>query len=331
MKYLLFLSSVFLLACSSAPEAKVIHPDAEKSYPKFDVPEDNAITDARVALGQKLFFDARLSLDNSIACASCHIPEHAFSDTVRLSIGVDGKLGKRNAPSLANVAYAPLLMRDGGVFTLEAQVFVPVHDSLEMNYNLDSVVHRLSDDEEIQDLSKEAYGVELTGYEITRALACYERTLLSFESVYDDYLKGVAKLSPEEEYGLELFSGDKFKCTQCHSGILFTDHQFQVNGLTLRKQDDMGREAITARDEDRWKYKVPSLRNVELTYPYMHDGSIETLEEVVRAYIDSSGTEFSPYNQSIEATDKEIRAIVAFLRTLTDRKFVERHANDSSL
>lgn len=325
--------AVLMVACGREPVdmAELDEPyivELPPGAPILPVPVENALTAARVHLGKALFFEKDLSLGNGIACASCHFSDHAFSDTSALSHGVGGATGLRNAPSLANLAWHQGYFRDGGVPTLEQQVLAPVHDEVEMASNINEAAALLRDREPYASLSRRAYDRVLDGYVITRAIACYERTLVSGWSRYDRfrYEGDATALTAAERHGWELFSSDATGCTGCHGGFDLSDHTYRNIGTTLDHTIDPGRERITLRPEDRGKFKVPTLRNVELTGPYMHDGSMNTLEEVVEHF--ASGGVNDPNKdplvmpRALSAQDKA--DLVSFLRSLTDDRSLDQ-------
>lgn len=298
-----------------------------KGFPEMEIPDDNALTADRIRLGKKLFFDKTLSRDSTLSCASCHKPELAFTDGESTSIGKGGKRLLRNSPTLANVGYHNKgLLLDGGVPTLEMQILVPVQEHLEFDFNMYLIAERLKKDKEYVKLCKKAYKSEPNLFVITRAIACFERTLISGNSRYDQYKNGNLKgLNESEIKGMKLFF-DKLHCAQCHSGFNFTDLSIRNNGLyELAYPLDSGRMRITHKEIDRDKFKVPTLRNIELTGPYMHDGSLKTLEEVIEHY-SKGGKNHSnkdrlikPFNLS--ETEKE--NLISFLKSLTDSSFIE--------
>ncbi|MBK8339090.1 MAG: cytochrome-c peroxidase [Flavobacteriales bacterium] len=232
------------------------------------VPGENPLTTPSVRLGKALFFEKGLSRTGTLSCAGCHFPERAFSDTVPRSAGVNGDLGMRNAPSLANVAYHPALFRDGGVPNLELQVLAPIHDDLEMDHDINAAAGDLRDREPYATLSQQAYGKPLDAYVITRALANYERTLLSGWSRYDRFvhLADGNALSEQELRGLDLFNSSATGCVSCHSGQDLSDHAFYNIGQYVDYADP-GRERITQDPGDLGKFKVPTLRNIALSPP----------------------------------------------------------------
>lgn len=293
-----------------------------KGFPEPNISSDNPLTVESVALGKKLFFDPILSSDNSIACASCHHPQKAFSDTVQFSQGVAGRLGKRNAPPLMNLVYNETFLRDGGARTLPLQVLVPLTDHAEMNLSLKEAVKRLKNQPEYVEMTQKAYNREINGFTITRALAAFQQTLISGNSPYDEYhFEGKKEaLSSAQIRGLKLFQSEKTNCTKCHSGFNFTSNTYENNGLYAHFKDE-GRFLITRDSTDIAKFKVPSLRNVALTAPYMHDGSLNTLEEVIQHY-ESGGKSHkhqSPHIRGFELTEQEREDLKVFLESLTDK------------
>ncbi|MBS1570198.1 MAG: c-type cytochrome [Bacteroidetes bacterium] len=275
-----------------------------------------------------LFFDERLSLGRGVSCASCHQPDRAFSDTVALSQGAGGGKGSRNAPTLANVAYHPLLMRDGGAPTLEQQVLVPLMDSMEMDADIGVIVSMLKDLQPYRSLSGAAYGRPFDIYVLTRALASYERTLISGYSRFDRYRYSAdtTALNEQERRGWAIFSGDRGKCAACHGGFDLSDHQFHNVGIHVDQHGDPGRQRITLDPADRGKFKTPTLRNIALTAPYMHDGSMATLEQVID-HFNTGGTQDPNKDQlmvPLQLTPGEKQELIAFLRSLTDERSLDQ-------
>lgn len=241
----------------------------------------------------------------------------AFTDGRATSIGVDERTGTRNAPSLANVGYQPYFMREGGVPTLEMQVLVPVQEHNEFDMNMLDVVDRLRNDTVVQTLSRSAYQRDVDAYVITRAIACFERTLVSGRSRAD-----LNRLTAQEDRGRALFMSSRTRCSTCHGGVLYTSHQFANNGA-LATYTDVGRYRLTNKDEDRYLFKVPSLRNVGVTAPYMHNGSVGTLRDVIDRY-NRGGLGHPATDASIVPlglSNDECADLEAFLRSLTDEGF----------
>ena len=296
-----------------------------KSFPKMKVPADNAITRERVELGKRLFYDKQLSRTEEVACASCHDQQHAFADPRRVSEGVDGQLGTRNAPPLFNLAWNKSFFWDGGAPTLEHQVIGPLTNPLEMDMTMGKVVERLSTDDSYVKQFKDAYQQPPSAEGVTKAIASFMRTMVSGESRYDRYKGGDDKaLNDQEKRGMDLFFSERAECFLCHVGFNFTNNGFHNNG-TRPDDPDTGRERITESPNDLGKFKVPSLRNVAVTAPYMHDGSLATLSEVLDHY--SRGGEGSPNTDPtihpLQFTEGEKADLIAFLGTLTDQTFLE--------
>jgi len=288
------------------------------------IPQDNELTDERFLLGKKLFYDPVLSRDSTVSCASCHKIDLSFTDGIAVSLGIENRPGTRNASSLANVAYEPYLLREGGVPTLEMQVLVPVQEHAEFDYDMVLLAEKLRKDVNYNSLSKNAYGREMDPFVITRAIANFERHLISGESAYDKFQSGQAKaLSPSAQKGRELFFSERLNCSQCHGGQFFTNHAFENNGL-YPDYLDMGRKRLTGKAEDDALYKVPSLRNIGLTAPYMHDGSLPDLMTVINHY--SSGGYDHPHKSNLikplNLSETEKSELFDFLNSLTDYNFV---------
>lgn len=293
------------------------------------MPKDNPLTRQGIDLGRKLFFDPILSEGNTQACASCHQPARAFSDTLFRSRGVKGLPGSRNASSLINVGWQPDFFWDGRAATLELQALEPVPNPLEMNLPWDEAVRKLSAHPEYPALFAAAFGEAdggITREKTAKALAQFQRTLVSMNSRYDRFLRGEAELTPQESSGLALFNQEKTGCSNCHSGILFTDFKFHNNGLTS-EIDNTGRGAVTGNADEDGMFRTPSLRNAILTLPLMHDGRFSSLEEVMEHY--SSGgypsrtvNPLVPGRTEFPLSEGEIQDVIAFLKTLTDSSVI---------
>ncbi len=303
------------IKCSDSQESK---------FTSIPSPKDNPLTEEKIAFGKKLFFDKRLSAGNRISCATCHQPEKAFTDGLPKSIGVDGRIAMRNAPSILNSAYFKRYMYDGEVKTLEEQVLVPLQDHQEMASSMKEILRKLSHDKEYKKLARSVFNRELDAYVITRAISTYERSLISRNSRFDQYRAGNKKsLNPDELAGWKLFS-EKLYCTKCHSGPDFTNYSVVSNGLYSDYGFDQGRYRINGREEEKGTFKVPSLRNVALTAPYMHDGSLKTLREVILHYA-KGGKDFPNKSRTIKPiliNDLEIKRLELFLNTLTDTTYI---------
>jgi cytochrome c peroxidase len=258
-------------------------------FPAVAYPNGNEPTKLRILLGRKLFYDTRLSENNKLHCGSCHVLSAAFTDGNATSSGIHGISGKRNAPTLANVAWLPRLMMEGGVPSLETQSLAPLHDSLEMGSNMMIAVEKLNHDDELRALSKAAYGRDsIDPFVITRALAAFQRTFMSGDSRYDRYMQGfTSELNENEVRGMKLFFSEKTSCGSCHPDVMMTDFGYYNIGL-YEEYSDTGKERATGKMEDVGKFKTPTLRNIAITAPYMHDGSIWSLSEVV-AFFNAGG------------------------------------------
>ncbi len=295
-------------------------PQIPEGFPQIDYPEDNAFTTERFELGKRLFFEPALSIDSTISCGTCHEPQLAFADDLPVTPGVDGRIGRRNAPSLFNVAYHPYFMREGGVPTLEQQVLVPIQEHSEMAFNIVQAGERMAMDPEYMQMSRDAYDRDMDYFVITRALSNFQRTLLSGNSLYDKHERTGTGLNSDELAGRDLFFSTRTNCSECHSGFNFTNYEFKNNGLT-DVYKDVGRFILTGDSSDLAMFKTPSLRNVELTAPYMHDGSFESLEQVINHYNSggSSHHQKSPLVKPLGLSDREQEQLLAFLKRLTDQ------------
>jgi cytochrome c peroxidase len=321
---------LFLLACQKEQQPAVpTEPEpllaVPAGFPFPNFPADNELTASRFALGKRLFYDVALSRDSSISCASCHAPARAFSDSVAFSPGAGGAAGKRNSPTLANVGYQPYFTREGGVPTLEMQILVPIQEHNEFDFNILLIADRLKSDTSYVRLSHEAYGRDPDFYVITRAIACYERTLISGQSPYDEFFfQGKANaLTVSERRGMDLFFSNKTNCSGCHAGFNFSNYAFENNGL-YENYPDSGRFILTEDSSDIARFKVPTLRNVGVTAPFMHDGSFSSLSEVIEHY-NSGGKNHpqkSPLVRYLGLTVQEKADLVAFLGSLTDEHFI---------
>lgn len=285
--------------------------------------EHNPPSAAGEALGRKLFYDPRLSADGRISCASCHQQSAAFAHAQhRLSHGVGDQLGTRNAPALINLAWQPDFMWDGAVTHLEMQPLAPLTNAVEMGSRLPDVLARLRADPEYPARFEAAFGsCEIDSQRMLRALAQFLGALVSADSAYDRAQRGEAPLDADAKRGLVVF---RAHCAACHAEPLFTDFSYRDNGLDAVPADP-GRGAISGRDADRGRFRVPTLRNVALTAPYMHDGRFETLDAVLDHY--AQGLQHAPRRDAalaqpvtLDAADR--RALLAFLRALTDESFV---------
>jgi len=320
------LFSVALIGCNKdfpAPQDDYsIELNVPKGFPSPEIPENNQLTRLRVELGEKLFFDPSLSRDLSISCATCHIPEKAFADNRKVSVGIKGRTGSRNVPSLINIAYKEMLNADGGVRSLEAQALVPIMEHTEMDFSLEEITERLKGHPIYNELSRKSYGSALNPSVLIRALASYQRTLISANSKFDQFYYHDRKVfTNEEELGFTLF---KLHCQSCHSGYNFTNYAFESNGI-YEHYSDAGRAGITSEQSDEGKFMVPSLRNVSITYPYMHDGSFENLFQVIEHYNSGGKNNLNKSDKikPLNLSEEEKEALVKFLHTLTNNDFIK--------
>jgi cytochrome c peroxidase len=287
------------------------------------VPSDNPPTDEKAALGKLLFFDKILSNDRTVSCATCHDPERAFADTKALAVGISGRIGKRHSPALINRAFGRAHFWDGRAISLEAQVVQPITDRNEMDLPLADAVARLAGDREYREAFQSVFGQPVSADDLGRALATYLRTIRSTDSPYDRFMAGAADaMTAEQQQGMQIFRA-KARCIFCHSEPLFTDEQFQNTGVawqadTTTYQDD-GRFMVSNQQRDRGKFKTPTLREIARTAPYMHDGSLATLEDVVDFY-DKGGRpnqNLFPLLRPIGLTPQEKQQLIKFLEALS--------------
>lgn len=289
----------------------------------------NPVTKNGVELGRKLFYEGRLSRNNIISCGFCHIQENAFTHHGHtVSHGVDDRIGIRNAPPIQNMAFLKRYMWDGVIHNLNEQPIIPITNEDEMDSSMPKVVSKLSSDPKYKKLFKAAYGDEnITGERVLKALSQFMATMISADSKYDRMKQEKENFSSEEAQGMNLFQQ---KCASCHSGELFTDESFRNTGMYYNKQfKDAGRYRVTLDQNDWMKFRVPSLRNVEYTAPYMHDGRFYTLEAVLNFY--SNNVEDNPNldpqlkqngHIGIAMNAQEKQFIIAFLKTLSDKNFI---------
>jgi len=283
---LLLLSIVPAAVHSQSPPPASSNFSAPPGLPAIAWPEDNPYSPARAELGKILFFDGRLSANGMVSCASCHDREHAFAGSTPLSKGVTGKPGVRHVPTLINRAWGKSQFWDGRAPALEAQVIFPITDPEEMGMTAESVVEKVRGIQGYAPLFAAAFGDSTVNFErIAKALATFQRTIVSGNSAYDRYLAGdKSALTKQQKDGLDFFN-KKGECAECHSGPNFTSEKFANIGIGMdRGHPDPGREAISKKRGDLGKFKVPTLRDVARRSPYMHDGSVKALGEVLDIY-----------------------------------------------
>ncbi|MFZ1496801.1 MAG: cytochrome c peroxidase [Saprospiraceae bacterium] len=332
IEIILFIVALLVFSCGKddfVPEVSpysLVRPDY---FPEITYPiENNPISKEGFELGKKLFNDPRLSLDNSIACSNCHVKGVAFTDPQHNpSIGIFNQLGTRNAPMIANMAFQKEFLWDGGVSHLDFVPVFAIENQKEMGEELSHVVYKLNNIPEYAPLFKAAFPEidTITSPYMLQALSQYMLLLVSDKAKYDRVQKGEAVFTTRELSGKAVFDQ---KCAACHSGAVFTNFKYMNNGLDSVSMD-VGRELISAQASDLGKFKVPSLRNIMLTAPYMHDGRFETIDEVLEHY--KSGVKLSSTLASelsnlgqigIPLSDDEIDDLKIYLETLTDYEFI---------
>jgi cytochrome c peroxidase len=325
-------ASIFLEACRRDPE---IIPETSAEDIRFYVPpgfpapvydfSGNPVTLEGFKLGRRLFYEPKLSRDNTISCGFCHQQVSAFSNTEHsFSHGIDGQLGTRNSPAIFNLAWNQSFMWDGGINHLESQPLGPIANPLEMDETIANVIAKLNAVPSYHEDFAAAFGDDsITTQRMCFALAQFMGLMISADSKYDQYVAGQAAFSAAEEHGLALF---RTKCASCHTEPLFTDRSFHNNGLPVDLTiNDFGRAIITSDPLDSFKFKTPSLRNIAITGPYMHDGRFVTLSECLDHYssgIAQSSTLDPLLTAGIPLTASEKSDLIAFLATLTDHKFI---------
>lgn len=306
----------------------------EKLIPPL-IPVDNPLTKEGIALGKKLFFDTILSKDNSQSCSSCHNPENSFTDTDQFSEGIDGIKGTRNSMPLFNLAwnFDERFTWDGKEFSLEKQAFEPVTNPIEMHSDWKNVAKKLQEHAEYPTLFKQAFGISIIDSTfVTKAIAQFERTLISANSKFDKHLRGEVQLTANELNGFNVFMdetrGDCFHCHGSNNEPLWTDNKFHNNGLDATFTD-LGLGTVTGDTNDNGKFRSPSLRNLAFTAPYMHDGRFQTLDDVINHY--SEGLQNSPTidplmkkidQGGVNLTAQEKTDLKLFLLSLSDNEFI---------
>ena len=291
-------------------------------------PNDNPQSDEKIELGRKLFFDTRLSIDGTVSCATCHKPGKAFTDQLKVSEGIKGQHTERNSPSILNAAFLKTAMFDAHLETLELQVIVPIQEKTEMGHNMKDLMKILKAVPEYQKAAQEIFHRDFDAWVLTRSIAAYERSLISMNARFDQYQKGNKHaLNATEKAGWKLFS-ETLYCTKCHPAPYFTTHVAENNGLyaSYEGKSDQGRFRIHHDSLDIGKFKVPSLRNLPLTFPYMHDGSLSTIDEVLDHY--SKGGNGHPLQNKVivpfRLTPLERKQLKAFFNTLIDVSYLNK-------
>jgi len=287
------------------------------TYKKMNIPKANPITKAKVELGKQLYFDKRLSADDSISCASCHDPQHGWSEPAKHSTGFNGLKGNRNAPTILNSSFSVSQFWDGRAASLEDQALGPIQNPIEMNMPLEQLEKKLSAIVGYQEQFQAVFGTQVNREGIALALAAFERTIVSGEAAYDRFKAGDQQaLSPSAAAGMKLFFG-KANCSACHAGGTFSNSAFHNIGIGIDSlKPDLGRFVHSNLEGDLGSFKVPSLRDIALTAPYMHDGSLATLEEVVD-YYNKGGTDNPQLDEEIYSlglSDQQKADLITFLK-----------------
>ena len=291
--------------------------------PKYDF-KKNPLTEEGFQLGRHLFYDPILSRDNTISCQSCHLQQTGFTHVDhQLSHGIEGKIGTRNAMVLINLAWNKNFMWDGGVNNIEMQAINPITSPFEMDETLENVVAKLQNSSKYRTLFSKAFGDEkVTSQRLLKALAQFTVMLKSSNSKYDKVMRKEAVYNEREQRGYDLF---KVNCASCHKEPLFSNDKFENNGMEIDTTlNDFGRIKITNKKEDYLRFKVPTLRNVQYTFPYMHDGRFKTLTEVVKHYNSLGNDKSLPKElaKPMQLSDNDRVDLVLFLTTLTDKEFL---------
>lgn len=314
-------------------------PPFTSTFPGFEQPthfpepayhfDTNPLTEAGFQLGRRLFYEPRLSRNNTISCGSCHIQASGFTHHGHdVSHGIDDRLGRRNAPPIMNLAWHKEFNHDGGVFDLDLQPLVPITTHEEMDESMENVITKLRNTKDYPGLFKATFGSpEITSNRLLKALSQFMVMCISADSKYDRVLRGQAEFSEQEAAGYLVFQNN---CATCHQEPLFTDLSYRNNGIGIGHNDDQGRYEVTLNASDKYKFKVSSLRNLKYTAPYMHDGRFYTLEAVLNKYTNTmvhvenidSVFKKSDGRFGLELTQAEQRHLLYFLETLNDESFI---------
>jgi len=325
MRWLALITLVLALALPAAltqpPAARAGGPMlANGPLPPVPTPPDNPPGDAKVRLGAQLYFDTRLSADNTISCGSCHDPRTGWANPHPTDTGIRGQVGGRNSGTIINAAYMRYQFWDGRAGSLEEQALGPIHNPIEMGETLENVVAKLNAIPGYKEQFRHVFGTDATADGIARAIAAFERTIVTGPAPYDRWLRGEKNaMSPAAVRGMRLFNG-KAHCSPCHSGPLFSDQGFHNIGVGMDRPDaDLGRYAQTKDPADWGRFKVPTLRNIEETPPYLHTGAEKTLMDVVN-YYDRGGVpnaKLDPLMLPLGLTQREKQDLVEFMKALT--------------
>ncbi|WNM18186.1 cytochrome-c peroxidase [Flavobacterium capsici] len=326
LKYTGFLVVVFGIYSFSKSYFTPIYFEVPKNFPKpvYDFSK-NPLTEEKFQLGRTLFYDPILSRDNTISCASCHLQASAFTHIDHdLSHGIDGRIGTRNSLTLQNLAWSKDFMWDGGINHLDVQPITPITSAFEMDEILPNVIQKLQNSPKYNALFIKAYGdAKVNTERLTKSLSQFLVQLVSANSKYDKVMRQEETFTPQEQNGYTLF---KNNCTSCHTEPLFTTEKFETNGLPVDDYlKDAGRSKITTLPKDSLLFKVPTLRNIQFSFPYMHDGRFKTLNEVVLFYNTNPNAKallFKKNNRAMNLSDNERVDLIAFLKTLSDKEFL---------
>ncbi len=321
MRFVCLTTSLLISAAFSYPVAAQ---DYQLEYPlglkEMRIPSDNPLTAAKIELGKQLYFDPRLSRDNSVSCASCHDPKKGWSNDDRFATGIDGHVGGRSAPTIMNAGYQYFQFWDGRAIQLEGQALGPIQNPIEMDMKLDILVAKLNKIEGYRQQFRDVFGTDVTEDGIAKAISSFERTILSGDAPYDRFKEGDEDaLSEAAQRGMTLFFG-KARCSACHAKESFTDGGFHNigTGYNLETQEfaDVGRFEVTKLKGDTGSFKTPTLRDIAGTAPYMHDGSEKTLEDVVEYYV--KGGIKNPYLDEeifpLKLSEQDKADLVTFLK-----------------
>lgn len=331
--YVPIICALFLLvACNNSEDVSkestpkdtvdvVVDEELEQAKELFEplgavpIPEDNPMTDEKIELGKKLYFDGRLSGNNKLSCMSCHAPGAGYGDHLATFIGFDGFKGGRNSPTVINSAYYEEYFWDGRAGSLEEQALGPIQSEVEMNQDIDELIDELNAVPGYVNDFGTVFNDKITADNIAKAIAAFERTIVVVNTAFDKFLQGDEEAITEEaKDGMKLFVG-KAGCISCHAGPLLSDHGYHNLGMT----GDDGRYAVTGNIEDKGKFRTSGLRGVAYTAPFMHDGSLSTLKEVVEYYNAGGGNHGNKSSlvNPLNLTEEEMNALVAFLESLS--------------
>lgn len=336
MQSKIFIIALFLVlafgSCSKTPEDKKTTPyELVRPYkfPLFADNSDENITEEGIKLGRMLFYDPILSGDSTMSCSTCHVQADGFSDKRRFSVGIDGSVGTRHSMAIVNLAWESRFFWDGRAFGIANQALEPVENPVEMKAHWEIVVEKIKNHPTYTKMFEDAFpDKEITKELAAEAIAQFEKTLVSSNSKFDMFLQGKYTLTDSEQRGYDLFFSEKADCFHCHSTALISDLSFHNNGLDA-VHTDIGLEEVTGKPSDRGLFKTPSLRNVGVTAPYMHDGRFSTLDEVIDFY--SSGLQTSETidplmkqaaNGGVHLNAQEKADLKAYLLTFTDEEFL---------